>query len=47
MTLKINPKNLAPLWLAKRNQYLDQQPAIVAIYDFKQNLHVSGYYLSF
>ena len=37
--LKTKPDNLTPLRLNKRNRYLEQQPAIAAIYDFKQELH--------
>lgn len=37
--LKTNPENLKPHQLTRRNQYLEQQPAIAAIYDFKQKLH--------
>jgi transposase len=37
--LKTKPENLTPLRLNKRNKYLEQQPAIAAIYDFKQELH--------
>jgi hypothetical protein len=40
MALKTKPENLTPLGLNKRNRYLDEQPAIAAIYDFKQQLHV-------
>ena len=39
MALKTKPENLTPKRLAKRNSYLEQQPAIAAIYDFKQQLH--------
>ncbi|RUQ95555.1 transposase, partial [Legionella septentrionalis] len=39
MALKTKPENLSPLRLNKRNRYLEQQPAIAAIYDFKQQLH--------
>ncbi len=38
--LKTKPQNLTPLRLNKRNSYLKQQPAIAAIYDFKQELHL-------
>jgi transposase len=38
IALKTNPQNLTPERLAKRNSYLEQQPAIAAIYDFKQRL---------
>ncbi|WP_423202739.1 ISL3 family transposase [Legionella nagasakiensis] len=31
--------HLTPLRLNKRNRYLERQPAIAAIYDFKQELH--------
>ena len=37
--LKTKPKNLTTISLNKRNDYLEQQPAIAAIYDFKQELH--------
>ncbi len=37
--LKMKPENLTPARLSKRNSYLEQQPAIAAIYDFKQELH--------
>ena len=37
--LKTKPENLTPLRLNKRDSYLQQQPAIAAIYDFKQELH--------
>ena len=37
--IKTKPENLTPLRLNKRNSYLEQQPAIAAIYDFKQELH--------
>jgi transposase len=39
MALKTKPENLTPLGLNKRNRYLEEQPAIAAIYDFKQQLH--------
>ena len=39
MALKTKPENLTPLRLSKRDHYLKQQPAIAAIYDFKQQLH--------
>lgn len=39
VALKTKPENLTPLRLSKRNSYLEQQPAIAAIYDFKQQLH--------
>ncbi|KTD38585.1 transposase (IS652) [Legionella nautarum] len=39
MALKTKPENLTALRLSKRNCYLEQQPAIAAIYDFKQQLH--------
>ncbi|KTC87455.1 transposase (IS652) [Legionella drozanskii LLAP-1] len=38
--LKTKPENLTSLRLSKRNSYLEQQPAIAAIYDFKQQLHL-------
>lgn len=38
-TLKTKPINLSASGLAKRDAYLEQQPAIAALYDFKQNLH--------
>ena len=37
--LKTKPENLTPTRLSKRNSYLEQQPAIAAIYEFKQELH--------
>lgn len=37
--LKTKPENLTTVSLNKRNDYLEQQPAIAAIYDFKQELH--------
>ncbi len=39
IALKTKPENLTPLRLSKRDGYLEQQPAIAAIYDFKQQLH--------
>ncbi len=38
VALKTNPENLTPTRLSKRNTYLEQHPAIAAIYDFKQKL---------
>lgn len=38
IALKIKPENLTPKRLNKRDQYLEQRPAIAAIYDFKQTL---------
>ena len=37
--LRTKPKNLTPKRLIKRNAYLERQPAIAAIYHFKQRLH--------
>ena len=39
MALKTNPANLTPYRLSQREAYLKQQPAIAAIYQFKQRLH--------
>ncbi len=39
MALKTKPANLTALRQSKRDRYLEQQPAIAAIYDFKQQLH--------
>ena len=36
--LRTNPENLTSKRLQKRNDYLTQQPAIAAIYQFKQEL---------
>lgn len=38
-TLKTKPSNLNASGIAKRDAYLEQQPAIAALYDFKQQLH--------
>lgn len=38
IALKTNTENLTPARLLKRNSYLEQQPAIAAIFDFKQEL---------
>jgi transposase len=37
--LRTNPENLTPQRLKKRDEYLNQQPAINAIYQFKRQLH--------
>lgn len=38
IALKTNTENLTPARLLKRNSYLEQQPAIAAIFDFKHEL---------
>lgn len=37
--LRTNPENLTEKRLAKRDEYLKQQPIISAIYEFKQKIH--------
>lgn len=37
--LRTNPENLTPQRLKKRDEYLNQHPAINAIYQFKRQLH--------
>lgn len=37
--LRTNPANLTMDRFNKRERYLNQQPAIAAIYDFKQRIH--------
>jgi transposase len=37
--LRTNPENLTPQRLRTRDEYLNQQPAINAIYQFKRQLH--------
>lgn len=37
--LRTNPENLKPKQIEKRNVYFALQPAVQAIYDFKQRLH--------
>jgi transposase len=37
--LRTNPENLSPEKLKRRDEYLNQQPAIAAIYHFKRQLH--------
>jgi len=37
--LRTNPENLSDKRLVKRDEYLNTQPAINAIYQFKQRLH--------
>ncbi len=37
--LRTNPENLSVEKLKKRDAYLNQQPAIAAIYHFKRRLH--------
>lgn len=39
VALRTNPENLSSQYLKKRNDYLDQHPAINAIYQFKRQLH--------
>ncbi len=37
--LRTNPENLTDRQRQRRDQYLEQQPAIAAVYAFKQELH--------
>lgn len=39
VALRANPENLNSKYLKKRDEYLEQHPAIHAIYQFKQQLH--------